>query len=48
MEFLVLGAVLLFAFIAWAPQQLQQAVLVLAWGGGAVAIVVAVIAGIAR
>jgi hypothetical protein len=46
MEYLVLGAVLLFAFIAWAPQELQQAALALAWVGGALMIVVTVIAGI--
>lgn len=43
-----MGAVLLFAFIAWAPEELQQAALGLAWLGGAMAIVVAVITGIAR
>jgi hypothetical protein len=46
MGYLVLGAVLLFAFIAWAPQQLQQAALALAWLGGALAVVAAVVGGI--
>lgn len=48
MEYLVLGAILLFAFIAFAPDELQKVVLALVWVGGAVSVVVAIIGGILR
>ena len=45
MGYLVLGAVLLFAFIVWAPQELQQAALAFAWLGGVLLILGTVVAG---
>ena len=46
MGFLVLGALLLFGFIAFAPEEVQRIALTLAWAGGALAIVVSVLGSI--
>lgn len=46
MAYLILGFLLLFAFIALAPEELQQAVLAIAWLGGALFVVAAILGGI--
>jgi hypothetical protein len=46
MEYLVLGFILLFAFIAFAPDELQKIVVGLLWVGGALSVLVAIIGGI--
>lgn len=46
MEYLVLGFILLFAFIAFAPDELQKIVVGLLWVGGALSVLVSIIGGI--
>ena len=43
MGLLVLGAVVLFAFIAFAPEEMQKIALTAAWAGGAIFAVLAVL-----
>ena len=43
---LVLGALLLFAFIAFAPEEVQKIALTVAWLGGALAVVASILGGI--
>jgi len=48
MTLAILIMLALFAFIAWAPEQLTQAALALAWAGGALSIVATLLYGLGR
>lgn len=48
MEIAVIFMLALFAFIAWAPEQLTQAALALAWVGGALSVVITLLYGLGR
>lgn len=48
MELAVLFMLALFAFVAWAPKELTQAALALAWGGAALSVVATLIYGLGR